>query len=156
MITCSFEDGGKAMLRHVTVHALVEKEGSILLVKRSPNLLEGGKWSLPSGFLDRDETAIQGVLRELREETGWEGQVQSVFFIKTDPNRPHEDRQNIAIHFIVQPRKLAGVGDAESTEISWMPLSALPTEETFAFDHWEAIQKYIEYRKNGGSLPYFV
>ena len=67
MITCIFEDGGRAGLRHVALHALVEREGALLMVKRAPHLGEGGKWGLPGGFLDRDETLAQGVLRELLE-----------------------------------------------------------------------------------------
>ena len=69
MITCTFENGKEASLRHrVVVHAIVEKDGKLLLVKRSQKISEGGKWSLPSGFLDRDETAAQAVLRELRRK----------------------------------------------------------------------------------------
>ncbi|MFZ5534590.1 MAG: NUDIX hydrolase [Patescibacteria group bacterium] len=105
MITCLFENGHEAHLRHVVVHAIVEKDGALLLVKRAPNLLEGGKWSLPSGFLDRDETAAEGALRELYEETGWRGTVSSLFLIKTSPHRPHEDRQNVSFHFVVTPTK---------------------------------------------------
>jgi len=60
MINCTFENGNKASLRHVVVHAIVEMDGKLLLIKRSNELLEGGKWSLPSGFLDRDETAQEG------------------------------------------------------------------------------------------------
>ena len=144
MISCQFEHGATATLRHVTVHALVERDGKLLLVKRAPELSEGGKWSLPSGFLDRDETASEGVLRELREETGWEGRVTSVFFIKTDPNRPHEDRQNIAFHFIVEPIAQIGTGDQESTAVSWVAVSNLPQFSEFAFDHGEAVELFLK------------
>ena len=111
MITCTFENGKEARLRHVVVHAIVEKDDSLLLVKRSPTISEGGKWSLPSGFLDRDETAAEGVLRELKEETGWEGKVSGLFFIKTDTHRPHEDRQNVSFHFLVTPLQKVKEGD---------------------------------------------
>ena len=63
MITCAFEDGHPARLRHVVVHAVVEREGALLLVRRAAHLLEGGKWGLPGGFVDRDETVAQGALR---------------------------------------------------------------------------------------------
>ena len=70
MITCIFESGSRAALRHVVVHAVVERNGALLLVRRAPHLSEGGKWGLPGGFLDRGERLIDGVLRELSEETG--------------------------------------------------------------------------------------
>ena len=78
MITCRFENGRSATLRHVVVHAVVERGGALLLVKRAPTLSEGGKWGLPGGFLDRDERLVDGVLRELREETGWSGEVRAL------------------------------------------------------------------------------
>jgi mutator protein MutT len=153
MITCTFEDGGKASLRHVVVHAIVENDGKLLLVKRAPDLLEGGKWSLPSGFLDRGETASQCVLRELREETGWEGQVISFFRINTNPNRPHEDRQNVALDFIVKSLQESGEKDQESTEVRWIAIDELPPLSSFAFDHGESIQYYLKYRTKNFSLP---
>lgn len=153
MITCLFENGHEAHLRHVVVHAIVEKDGALLLVKRAPNLLEGGKWSLPSGFLDRDETAAEGTLRELYEETGWRGAVSSLFLIKTSPHRPHEDRQNVAFHFVVTPTKKTGKGDAESSAVAWFPIEALPSLTALAFDHGEAVAAYLRFRNTAFPLP---
>lgn len=156
MITCTFENGKQASLRHVVVHAIVEQDGKLLLVKRSGKISEGGKWSLPSGFMDRDETAAQSVLRELKEETGWEGKVASLFFIKTDPHRPHEDRQNVSFHFLVTPLRKSGDADWESTEVSWVPIAELPAEDAYAFDHGEAIQHYLRYRVKPFDLPILI
>ncbi|MEK7533304.1 MAG: NUDIX hydrolase [Patescibacteria group bacterium] len=156
MITCIFENGKQASLRHVVVHAIVEQDGKLLLVKRSQKISEGSKWSLPSGFMDRDETAAQSVLRELKEETGWEGGQPTLFFIKTDPNRPHEDRQNVSFHFLVTPVRKVGDKDWESTEVAWVPILQLPAGDTFAFDHGEAIQHYLRYRTQPFPLPLFV
>ncbi len=154
MISCIFENGNKASLRHVVVHAIVEKDGKILLAKRAPTLsLEAGKWALPGGFLDRDETAEQAVLRELKEETGWEGEVISLFRINTNPHRPHEDRQNVALDFIIRPTKSTGLRDEESTEITWTPIDAFPPLKTFAFDHGESIALFLKHRQHPVSLP---
>jgi len=156
MITCLFEDGGKASLRHVVTHALVEKDGALLLVKRVGDILETGKWGLPGGFLDRDETVSQGVLRELLEETGWEGEIISLFRINTNPNRPKEDRQNVAFDFIVKPLRLVGTQDAESSKVEWIPIEKLLSFEKFAFDHGESIQLYLNYRKTSFSIPLII
>lgn len=153
MITCTFESGKKATLRHVVVHAIVEHDGKLLLVKRSPELSEGGKWSLPSGFLGRDETLAEAVLRELREETGWEGRVTSLFIIKSDPNRPHEDRQNVSFHLLVTPLQEAGGHDNESTEVAWVDIADLPPLSALAFDHGEAVALYLKHRAVPISLP---
>jgi len=43
MIECTFESGSRASLRHVVVHAIVERDGALLLVRRAPHLSEGDK-----------------------------------------------------------------------------------------------------------------
>ncbi len=153
MIECITESGRETSLRHVVVHAIVEKNGSILLQKRAQDLLEGGKWALPSGFLDRDETAGEGVLRELQEETGWTGEIVSLFRVNTNPNRPNEDRQNVAIEFIIKPLKKVSEPDKESTAVEWIPLDKLPPLSDLAFDHGESIKLYIQHKQNPHSLP---
>lgn len=153
MISCVFEDGGTGKLRHVVMHAIVIKDNKILLEKRAAGLLDGGKWSLPSGFLNRDETAQQGILRELKEETGWEGEIVSLFRVITNPNRPHEDRQNVALEFIIKPLVQTGAADNESSKIAWVSLDELIPFTEFAFDHGETIEHYLNYRKKPFALP---
>jgi ADP-ribose pyrophosphatase YjhB (NUDIX family) len=153
MITCAFENGGPAQLRHVVVHAIVEKDGALLLEKRAGNILETGKWSLPSGFLDRNETAAEGALRELHEETGWEGKIVSLFRINSRPDRPKEDRQNIAIEFIIDPIQKTGEPDHESSKVEWISFEKLLSFSEFAFDHGESIRLFLEYRRKKFPLP---
>jgi bifunctional NMN adenylyltransferase/nudix hydrolase len=52
-----------------TVDAVVVQGGHVLLIKRkyAPGK---GLWALPGGFLNQNETSLQGAIRELREETG--------------------------------------------------------------------------------------
>ncbi len=156
MITCTFENGNKAKLRHVVVHAIIEMDGKLLLEKRTGDLLESGKWGLPSGFLDRDETAAACIVREVKEETGWESKVISLFRINTKPDRPHEDRQNVAIEFLVRPMKKTGEPDKESSKVEWIPIDKLIPLTDFAFDHGESIRLYLTYRKTPFPLPIMV
>lgn len=153
MITCTFEKGFTAHLRHVVVHGIVEKEGAILLEKRTGDMLETGKWGLPSGFLNRDETAGQGMLRELKEETGWEGEIISLFRINTKPDRPKEDRQNVALDFLIKPIRKTGEPDHESSKVEWIPIDKLLPLEELAFDHGESIGYYLRYRTKPFPLP---
>jgi len=153
MITCAFENGGSALLRHVVVHALVERDGALLLVKRAPHLSEGGKWGLPGGFLDRDENLVEGVLRELREETGWTGEVVSLLRINSRPDRPREDRQNVAFDFVIAPGERVGAPDHESTAVEWIPIERLPAPETLAFDHGESVALYLRTRGRPAPIP---
>jgi ADP-ribose pyrophosphatase YjhB (NUDIX family) len=153
MITCTFENGTHASLRHVVVHAIVEKDGALLLEKRAGPILETGKWGLPSGYLNRDETAGEGMLRELFEETGWTGKIISLFRVNSRPGRPKEDRQNISLDFLIKPIEKIGVPDHESSKVEWIPIEKLFPLDEFAFDHGESIGHYLRYRKNKFVLP---
>lgn len=144
MIKCQFEDGNNASLRHVTFGAVAVKEGKILLIKRAAHLLEGGKWALPGGYMDRDETMAEGMLRELLEETGYTGRVTKLLQIIDNPDRPHEDRQNLAVAFVVEVHELVGQPDHEVADVQWFDLQQLPASDQIAFDHEAMIQVYIQ------------
>ena len=147
MITCKFEDGNESSLRHVVVDTLVIKNKQILLVKRAPHLLNGGKFGLVGGFVDRDETLEEAVHREVLEETGYKVKVERMLRIKDDPNRRGEDRQNISFSFIAIALDKIGEADNESTEVTWYDLDKLPPADQFAFDHFEDIQFYLKTEK---------
>jgi 8-oxo-dGTP diphosphatase len=51
--------------------ALVEQNGRVLLGRRAYDPSEG-LWDVPGGFLDEGEHPLDGLRRELREETGLE------------------------------------------------------------------------------------
>ena len=155
MIICEFQkDGHKAQLRHVVVHALVEQDGKILLEKRASHLLEGGKWALPGGYMDRDETGDQAALRELKEETGWTGKVVGLLRVNTNPDRRNDQNiQNIALDFIINPIEKIGVGDKEVDGLEWFALDQLPEENMMAFDHRESIELYKKYREGKLTIP---
>lgn len=76
------KDGRKVWIsRSNSVNALilVEEKGTLkdyhygskfLLVKRSDKMNEGGKWCMPCGYLDWNESLEDAVAREIYEETG--------------------------------------------------------------------------------------
>ena len=156
MITCTFEKGYKDNLRHVVVHALVEKDGAILLEKRTGDILETGKWCIPGGFLTMGETASRGALRELYEETGWVGKIISLFRINTGPHRPGEDRQNIVFEYLIKPVRQTGTPDKESSKVEWIPFNKLLPLSEYAFDHGESLGLYLKYRKSPFPLPIII
>ncbi|MFC2062307.1 NUDIX hydrolase, partial [Elusimicrobiota bacterium] len=55
----------------------VDKTGAVLMIKRAvgPQI---GRWALPSGFIELEETPQEAALRELKEETGLEGKVENL------------------------------------------------------------------------------
>ncbi len=159
MITCSFENGNKTSLRHVTVNAIVVKNDKILFGKRGTfngkPILESGKWGLFGGFFGRDENLIEAVKREVMEESGWEIDNLKLFRINDNPNRPKEDRQNVDIIFIANAVKQIKTSDEEVSKLQWFDLDKLPPKDEIAFDHGDAIELYKKYLKENFPLPIF-
>lgn len=79
---------------------VLNKEGKILLHKRSDNHL----WSLPGGAMELGESIKETVIREVKEETGFNVEVVRCIGIYTDPNHiiayaDGEVRQQFSICF---------------------------------------------------------
>lgn len=154
MIDCTFENGNKASLRHVTVGAIViDDSRKVLLVKRSPEIHNGNKYAIPGGFLDRDEDGKNAVIRELREETGYDGEVKNLFQVNDSPLRPKEDRQNVDFIYVVKVIGGEKMLNKEVSNISWFDKENLPSEDEFAFDHRNIVVRYFDYLKNPFQIP---
>jgi len=61
---------------------VTDSDGRILLHKRSDNFL----WSLPGGAMELGESVEQAVIREVKEETGFDVEVNKCIGIYSDPN----------------------------------------------------------------------
>lgn len=153
MISCTFENGKEAHLRHAVVDVLVVRDDGILLVKRAPHMSNGGKYGLIGGYIERNETVVQAACREVLEETGYKIKVRQLFRIKDNPDRRKEDKQNIAFVLIAEPLEKVQTGDSESTEVQWFSFNDLPEESAMAFDHHDDIQLYLRYKKDSFPLP---
>jgi ADP-ribose pyrophosphatase YjhB (NUDIX family) len=66
---------------------VVDKNSTLLLTKRSVDPKKG-LWCLPGGFMELSETPEESALRELKEETGITGAIQSLLGVRAN----HSDR----------------------------------------------------------------
>lgn len=62
----------------------------ILLVKRGVEPGKG-KWALPSGFIEIDETPEMACLRELKEETGLDGKIVRLLGVYSQPSMMYKN-----------------------------------------------------------------
>ena len=71
-----------ASMPRVVVEGVCLRQGRILLVKGNRGLTKD-RWTLPGGFLRFGESPRDGVLRELREETGVDGKVEELIDVRS-------------------------------------------------------------------------
>lgn len=64
----------------VIVGAVIEKDGKYLLVQEAQEKCYK-KWNIPAGHLDFNESIEQGVIREVKEETGCDVELNGILYI---------------------------------------------------------------------------
>lgn len=134
----------------VTVDAVVVQSGHVLLVKRkeSPGI---GLKALPGGFLNQNETLLEGAIRELKEETKikvpipvLKGSIKSQHTFDS-PHRSSRGRTITTAFFIdlgfdLELPKVTGADDAEKA--MWVPLNEVRMEEMFE-DHFFIMDYFL-------------
>ena len=114
---------------------------SVLLVQRGGDPFKG-YWALPGGFLDMEETAEEGALRELREETGFGVEIDLLEQLGcfSDVDRDPRGRTiSIAFYALVQKGTVTAGDDAAAAR--WFPVDGIPP---LAFDHAKILQAALE------------
>jgi ADP-ribose pyrophosphatase YjhB (NUDIX family) len=79
------------------VGAVVVQDGRVLLVRRGGEPLKG-HWTLPGGVLEPGETLVQGVAREVKEETGLEVEVIELIELL---DRIHREGERVRYHYVI-------------------------------------------------------
>jgi ADP-ribose pyrophosphatase YjhB (NUDIX family) len=129
-----------------TCIVVVNSDRHILLVRRSvePKI---GEWCLPGGFLEIGETPENGALRELAEETGLSGEIESLLGVRTTPSQQYHSILMIAFS-ISQFQGQPAAGD-DADDVDWFSRDQLPQ---IAFDsHRYFLDRYFHnrtHRKN--------
>lgn len=113
---------------------------SVLLIERGGEPYKG-RWAFPGGFLNIDEHAEHGALRELREETGLAGIKVRQLHTFSDPERDSRERV-ISIAYYALTRLAAVRGGDDAARARWFPLSEIP--HPLAFDHERLLSAGIE------------
>lgn len=113
------------------VAAIIEKDGKVLLARRATGL-RAGKWDLPGGFVELEETAEEALVREVREEVGCEIRLHGVLGVFREVTGAYGPSLNI--HYRASPLSNPGATD-EVSEVSWFGPEELPRPEEFAFEN---------------------
>lgn len=106
----------------VGVGGVVISDGRALLIKRGHPPLQG-EWSIPGGTLELGETLIEGVERELLEETAI--QVRVVDLIEVFERVFRDDSGRVQYHFVIldylcEPVTGEARAGSDVTDVAWV------------------------------------
>lgn len=127
----------------IVVDGVLFRNEGVLMVKRATEPI--GYWALPGGFVDRGERLEHAIVRETKEETGLDVEVEKMVGIYDDPSRDPRGHM-ISVCFLL---KLVGGKIATSPETSKVKFfGELP--ENIAFDHKQMIMDAKKLLKDRG------
>lgn len=114
---------------------------SVLLIKRKYEPFKG-KWAIPGGFVENDESLEDAVERELFEETGIKINYLEQLYTFGKPNRDPRGRVvTIAFFALVRPNAFKIFASTDAEQVQWFNISELPE---LSFDHKEILKTAIE------------
>ena len=118
------EDKGYATPK-VDVRGAAFVDGRVLLVRE----ISDGKWTLPGGWADVNQTAGECVVREIAEESGFEARILKLAAVHDYQKSNHPTRHIDSIYkmfFICQITGGAARISDETSEVAFFPRDQLP------------------------------
>lgn len=135
----------------IVVGGIIKKDDKILLIQEAKESCYG-MWNIPAGRLEKNEFLKDGALREIREETGLDVELNGIIQIG---NKTLKEEQDKLIYFIFSTK-------IENVVEGWHTEETLQTK-LFSFDEiekmkeqirsYELLSKAIEKVKNNEIIP---
>lgn len=137
----SYQHPHPAVTVDVTVFTVRDGNVEVLLVKRA-EWPYTGKWAIPGGFVEIDESLKRAALRELREETGVQAGVLEQLGAFGHPDRdPRERVITVAYISLVPFDRLHIEAGSDAAEARLFGVDQLPE---LAFDHAKILHRARE------------
>jgi mutator protein MutT len=133
-----------------SVYLMLIKDGQILLSRRYNTGFCDGQYSLPAGHLDGNETFIQALIREVKEEIGIILNPVKLKLVHTMSRKSTEERVDfffITEEYDGEPKIME---PEKCDDLSWFSLGNLP-ENTIPYIRQaiESVQNNIFYSEHG-------
>jgi ADP-ribose pyrophosphatase YjhB (NUDIX family) len=107
--------------------AAFDAEGRVLMVRE---IADGGRWTLPGGWADVNLTPAENVVKEMREESGFETRVRKLAAVwdRTRQGHPSTVFSCAKLFFICDITGGAAGASLETSEVGWFVEDALPED----------------------------
>ena len=125
-----------------TVDIIIRIGDGIVLIRRK-NPPHG--WALPGGFMDVGETCENAALREAKEETNLDVQLETLLGVYSDPKRDPRQHTLTVVYTATAEGHPVGMDDAAEARV--FLLNALPSP--IVFDHSTIIRDYASFISTG-------
>ncbi|MDB6086317.1 MAG: ADP-ribose pyrophosphatase [Gammaproteobacteria bacterium] len=109
----------------VDVRGAAFRDGRVLLVRE----VSDGCWTLPGGWADVNQTAAEGVVREIAEESGFQARVLKLAAVHDYRKRhgPHRIDSIYKLFFICELTGGSARSSDETSEVAFFSRDELPT-----------------------------
>ena len=107
--------------------AAFDGRGRMLMVRE---VADGGRWTLPGGWADVNLSAAENVVKEVREESGYEVQVRKLAAVWDRTRQGHPDRvfSCCKLFFVCDVTGGAAATGTETSEVQWFAEDGLPED----------------------------
>ncbi len=132
----------------VSAYAILENDkGQILLTRE----MDRPGYKLPGGWIDFEETVIEGVLREVKEEVGLLAKIEELVWAEEYFNKGRDHRIRLFFRAKVEGEEPVINGD-EVESVEWVArddLERMGDERFFRSSYYKATRIYLEDKKVG-------
>ena len=133
--------------RASTAAFILNGKGELLVARRGKEPAKG-TLDLPGGFVDNNENAEQGMVREILEETGLVVPAEDVRYMFSIPNVYHYsgmDIHTLDFFFLCKVADDAEVKAADdAAELAWLPLRNVYVERFGLRSIREAVHRFLK------------
>jgi 8-oxo-dGTP diphosphatase len=101
-----------------------------------------GYWALPGGFVEYGETVESAAVRETKEETGLNVELDGILGVYSNPER---DPRGHIITICFLAHKTGGnlLADTDASDVRWFELNKI-SEIEMAFDHLKIVDDALK------------
>ena len=121
-------------------------KGELLVARRAKEPAKG-TLDLPGGFVDNCENAEQGMVREIREETGLTIGTDHVKYLFSIPNVYHYsgmDIHTLDFFFLCRVDDVEVKAADDAAELTWLPLREVYVERFGLRSIREAVHRFLQ------------